>query len=942
MKKTLSLILCFIMIISCFSCVSFADSEIKIIVDGNALTMDQNPIIVEGRTLVPLRAIFEALGAKVEWDDATKTATGVLGATTVSLQINNTVAKVNGKDVTLDVPAQIVNSRTLVPVRFISESLGCKVDWEDATKTVTIASVGETVFELNFDDKTTFEENKDFIIGGLYKGENVSLSSDLDHTTSVGKSLKIGKRTASNDRVKIVNAFSDAKIGETYVISAWAYLDTDTQKMSIAVFGDKGTSFAYTAPARKTYPAKANTWTYLEVEYTYDNEEITQIGFDQGDVKEGIASTIYIDDIKITKKKVAENTLLPVVTREGKRPTPVAKDTGKTYDDLIFYDREFKDNISLDEVFNSLPKDPKVLSTNEKMLNASLMGQKYATVEKIKVDGMPFSEALRADVKIVPAKPYDAQIVIDSLPQDGFKTGDNMLCIFYMRTVSSANEIAQGQVQLIVEQEVSPNNKTLQEDVKTLMGPTWKKVYVPFAAKEGYTRLCIRLGYNVQTVEFGGYEILNYENKVDFMDLPSSTTMEVYDKKELFQKDVEWRKDAWARIEEIRRGDIKVIVKDENGNVIPDADVKIDMYDHEFKWGAAINGTIMKEDTFGKNYRQAIAALYNTAVEETSHKPVEYINHPEVGRRDMEKAFELGLKNFRGHTLVWDRSNTFDPETGVWKENTSVSEELSKLIYAGDKEKIDAYMKNTIQTTVTDFKDEICEWDVANEVLSNKEIRSKYGNEVLVNWFKWAREADPDTKLYINETGIVGNSENGKMADFKKVLDDMVKLGVDFDGIGIQGHIGTYVSPYDFYKEIMELVPYNKQIKITEYDTSILMAKDKEADASFMRDIMILMFSIENMDGFLSWGIIDNTSGTKNYPIFDKEWNLKLSGEQYIDLVYNKWWTQEDGKTDANGTYALKGYYGDYLITATANGVSKTVDVKHYKGNTDTIEIVLD
>ena len=77
-------------------------------------------------------------------------------------------------------------------------------------------------------------------------------------------------------------------------------------------------------------------------------------------------------------------------------------------------------------------------------------------------------------------------------------------------------------------------------------------------------------------------------------------------------------------------------------------------------------------------------------------------------------------------------------------------------------------------------------------------------------------------------------------------------------------------------------------------------------------------------------------------PIFNADWTLKLSGEQFLDLVYNKWWTQEEGKTDANGQFTTKGYYGDYLITATANGVSKTVDVKHYKGNTDTIEIVLD
>ena len=138
MKKFLCLVLSLLMIISSFNLVVLAEDEIKVIVNGNALVMDQNPIIVEGRTLVPLRAIFEALGAKVGWDDESKCATGILNDKTVSLTINNTVAKVNGSDVTLDVPAQIVNSRTLVPVRFISESLGADVDWNGDTKTVTV------------------------------------------------------------------------------------------------------------------------------------------------------------------------------------------------------------------------------------------------------------------------------------------------------------------------------------------------------------------------------------------------------------------------------------------------------------------------------------------------------------------------------------------------------------------------------------------------------------------------------------------------------------------------------------------------------------------------------------------------------------------------------------------------------------------------------------
>ena len=89
------------------------------------------------------------------------------------------------------------------------------------------------------------------------------------------------------------------------------------------------------------------------------------------------------------------------------------------------------------------------------------------------------------------------------------------------------------------------------------------------------------------------------------------------------------------------------------------------------------------------------------------------------------------------------------------------------------------------------------------------------------------------------------------------------------------------------------------------------------------------------------WGFTDRSHWLKNAAVFDENMNLKKTGEQYLDLVYNKWWTQENGVTDANGAYNVRGYYGDYLITAEKDGKKATVDVKCYKGNNNTIEIIL-
>ncbi|MBQ3427776.1 MAG: hypothetical protein IJH37_11650 [Clostridia bacterium] len=116
------------------------NDEIKIIINNNRLSFDQLPIIIDGRTLVPLRAIFEALGATVDWDGNTQTVTATRDNKVIKITIGDNKLYVNNNVTVLDVPAQIVNNRTLVPVRAVSEAFGCNVDWDGNTQTVYINS----------------------------------------------------------------------------------------------------------------------------------------------------------------------------------------------------------------------------------------------------------------------------------------------------------------------------------------------------------------------------------------------------------------------------------------------------------------------------------------------------------------------------------------------------------------------------------------------------------------------------------------------------------------------------------------------------------------------------------------------------------------------------------------------------------------------------------
>ena len=112
--------------------------EAKITTNGEAKDLDVPAQLIDNRTMVPLRAIFEALGASVEWDGDTKTVTSVKDDTTVKLTVGENKITVNDVAKQLDVAGQIVDNRTLVPVRAISEAFGCEVNWDSSTRTVTI------------------------------------------------------------------------------------------------------------------------------------------------------------------------------------------------------------------------------------------------------------------------------------------------------------------------------------------------------------------------------------------------------------------------------------------------------------------------------------------------------------------------------------------------------------------------------------------------------------------------------------------------------------------------------------------------------------------------------------------------------------------------------------------------------------------------------------
>lgn len=178
------------------SCTFAKSGDITVLLDGKAIAFDVQPQIIDGSTMVPLRKIFEEIGALVKWDGDTQTVSARKSAKTITMQIASADMLIDkgktdddgnavAETVTLDVPAQIVSGRTLVPLRAVSEAFGLDVAWDAGSSTVVITSKAdedeswkENTAAINLDDLTYSGD------GVAVLGNQITISKGGDYTVS--------------------------------------------------------------------------------------------------------------------------------------------------------------------------------------------------------------------------------------------------------------------------------------------------------------------------------------------------------------------------------------------------------------------------------------------------------------------------------------------------------------------------------------------------------------------------------------------------------------------------------------------------------------------------------------------------------------------------------------------------------------------------------------
>ncbi len=544
---------------------------------------------------------------------------------------------------------------------------------------------------------------------------------------------------------------------------------------------------------------------------------------------------------------------------------------------------------------------------------------------RVQVEGQSFSEATRLEVLEAGKDTWSMQIQTPTVRE--VQAGDILLASFFVRCERSRQESGEGQTEFVFELAQEPWAKSVSYPVTA--GGVWREIHIPFPAASNYepggAQVIFRLGYQPQTIEIADVRVLNFGRDVDVTSLPKTELS--YPGREA---DAAWRTAAQERIAKYRKAPLSVLVHDAAGKPVPGAEVTIQMTAQEFILGTAVNAkTLANAPPFNRTqsgssatdseskYVAAIPQYFNTIVLENNLKWKPLAGDWgsawtfEDASRAIDWARKAGLRT-RGHVLVWPSFKHL-PTRLKALEN--------------DKEKLRAEVRAHVRDLATKMKGRLDHWDVINEPYDNHDLMDILGPEEMVEWFKIAREADPGAKLYLNDYSILsgGPGDNGHRAHFEETIRFLIEKGAPIDGIGMQGHFGSGLTgPEDLLKILDRYAEFKLPILITEYD---IVVDDPKLAGDYTRDLYTTLYSHPAVQGIMMWGFWDGKHWKNSAPLFDQTWQLKPSGQSYIDLTQNAWRTNGVLKVDDVGKNTLPAFKGRYHLSVEVEGKKVERDV---------------
>jgi GH35 family endo-1,4-beta-xylanase len=283
--------------------------------------------------------------------------------------------------------------------------------------------------------------------------------------------------------------------------------------------------------------------------------------------------------------------------------------------------------------------------------------------------------------------------------------------------------------------------------------------------------------------------------------------------------------------------------------------------------------------------------------------------------------------DMRAHTLLWGGTSSTDYH------------ELPQWVGVLPPKQMFDTCKMRVTREVSRYKGIVKEYDVMNEASSNHAtyLQSKVGDSI--NWycFKWARAADPNAKLFINDYNIIEYQD--QTDNFVNMVKKMLANGAPVTGIGAQCHIGANVDIPNYKKRFDQLGQFGFPVKVTEFDMGA-GAVSQQVQATETAKFMRLCFSHPSIEGFIFWGLMDPgwAKGVEN--LINEDKTPRIVADTAYHLIHEVWTTKLSGTTDATGSFTFTGYYGDYDILVKIGSKWKKFSVPYKKVYKDSVFVL--
>ncbi len=545
-----------------------------------------------------------------------------------------------------------------------------------------------------------------------------------------------------------------------------------------------------------------------------------------------------------------------------------------------------------------------------------------AKIEAAPVTGRKFTTATR----VVVAQPGAARLALPIA--QGVKAGDALVAALYLKGTPKINPIT-GRPRLKIAFEAqnaafpSLNVGEASQDRRAVSpAPVdgWRRIQIPFTAPTdaapGAAKLILDVGSVAQEVWIGGVTLTNFGAGA------TAQTIEILPKRlskpqfggpaygEADRKpDAPWRLKANARIEKLRKGDLLIQVRDAAGKAVPGAKIEVRMKKHGFVFGTAISGRrLMNPSPDFDTYRETAKTLFNGAVLDNDMKWYAW-----EANRQTPLAAVKWLRDHvgpvRGHTLVWPN----------WQYMPKADAEKFQKDPTGLQEHILKHIRDEAGA----LRGQIRDWDVINEPYTNYRFMEVLGDAAMIEWFKTARQADPQARLFVNDYDNIEDSDAEHAAAYEKVIRYLLDNGAPLDGIGLQSHFFHRSRQPARTMELLDrYAKFGLPLQITELDVP---ERDDKIRADQQRDLITLFFSHPAVDSITHWGFWEGSHWYPAAAMFDIDWTIRPNGQAYRDLVFKTWWSDAEGQSDARGQFSTRGFYGDYEITVSAGGKTKVV-----------------